>query len=60
MTEWLTAVMVDSYFETLLKKNDNVPPMSEINPKKIKINPKITMMIAIHLGIHFLSSHLMG
>jgi hypothetical protein len=31
----LMVVIVDSYFETLPKKKDNVPPISEINPKKI-------------------------
>jgi hypothetical protein len=60
ITELLIAVTVDSYFETLLKKNENVPPIRDVNPKKNKINPNITIRIASHLGTLFFSSQEMG
>ena len=56
----LIVVTVVSYFETLLKKNDNVPPIREENPKKSETNPNIITIIAIHRGILFFSSQVMG
>ena len=56
----LIAVRVVSYFETLLEKDDTVPPIRNANPEKRMINPRITMISASHLGILFFSSQEMG
>jgi len=50
----------DSYFETLLEKDDNVPPMKIENPEKSNINPNITIISASHLGIFLFSSQIIG
>ena len=57
---WLIDVRLDSYFETLLEKDDNVPPIRKANPEKSTTNPNITMIRASHLGILFFSSQEMG
>ena len=53
-------VRVDSYFVTLLEKDDKVPPINIENPEKRTINPNNTETIASQLGIFFFSSQEMG
>ena len=56
----MIAVRVDSYSETWLEKDANVPPIKIEKPEKSKIKPNITIMSASHLGIFFFSSQVMG
>ena len=56
----MIAVRVDPYFETLLEKDDIVPPIRKENPEKSKIKTNITMISASHLGALFFSSQEMG
>jgi hypothetical protein len=51
---------VDSYFDKLPEKEDNVPPIRKVNPEKSTINPRITNIRASHLGIPFFSIQEMG
>ena len=60
INEVTVVVRVDSYFETLLEKDDNVPPIMKANPEKSKIIPNITMRSASHRGTLFFSSQEIG
>jgi hypothetical protein len=51
---------VDPYFDTLLEKDDIVPPIRNANPEKMIINPNITRIEASHLGIPLFSSQDIG
>ena len=56
----MIAVREDPYFETLLEKDDKVPPIRKEKPKKNKTNVNNTTISAIHLGTFFFSSQEMG
>jgi hypothetical protein len=60
INELLIFVRVDSKFERLLEKDDNVSHNRKATPEKSINDPSITIISASHLGILFFSSQEIG